>query len=213
MNESRDQSVVRPQVFSDNYGGLQDEDDEDAGVFANMSEEERYAFVRSEAKNLREIYRLEYRISMLAQERKRGPLADRAERELITGRNELDRRVWNELYRFEEAYRDWIEEAVTVYAGGNENSVVERINDVWTRLKNPPEDLQQRIVLLHEALTTVHHRASMGTFMYGGGRDADPLMEGSVNLHLNELTQGEDVPQWDQEIHQLKSLPRGGSKR
>jgi len=162
--------------------------------------------------NLRSIYELEYKVSMLSRERKKGPLADRAEMNLMQWRTSLEAAVNSEISLLHDAFIDWMDESNEKYGGMGDTRIIQSIQGMTDRLASPPAEIGPRIALLHEALTTAHHNASMGTFAYGKGRDNDSAMEGEIQNQLDDLS-NTDVSPWDAELEKLKSMPRGGAKR
>ncbi len=72
--------------------------------------------------------------------------------------------------------------------------------------------ISEKIVVFHRALTTAHNNGRMPEHLYGGGdgmndrnRDADRVLTHLSNMKI--------PPEWDAELKELLSLPRGASMR
>lgn len=214
LQPNQNASPWEPEEPRDTPDYLDPDYDADEHLNENIDEYNLERLVKENTANLSRIYELEYTVFKLSEARKSGPLADRAERELILRTNELSRRLDEELTLLYGAFTDWMHEAETKYAGSNDPRIMKTIRGVYKRLqrRDSGANLKDKIVLMHEALTTAHHNASMGTFAYGLGRGNGRHAEEFIQTLLNELSANPD-PMWDEEMERLIGLPRGGSLR
>lgn len=202
---------VEDPIDTDDVDDLDAEiEDEVSRKKQKMPPEALKELVLQNTRNLKRIYELEYKIAILGQEREKGPLGERAELDLLRWKVELEARVDQEIELLRQAFDDWFYEAETKYKGQNDVEVMRRLRGVQKRLLTPPTDLKGKIVLMHEALTSAHHNASMGTFAYGLGGENDFRQEGLIQEVLDELS-ASDTSAWDEEVNRLKGLPRGAS--
>lgn len=167
-----------------------------------------------DTRNLEAIYELERKVSSLSYARKEGPLNDRAERSLILWRDELIRRVGDEIKNIYYGYEDWLDEAATVYSADGDPQIIGAVEAEARKLRTfgpvTADKLGKALVLMHEALTLAHHNASMGSYVYAPR--APRQLEKFVIRELDRLS-NMDTTKWDQEVSKLTSLPRGASIR
>jgi hypothetical protein len=72
--------------------------------------------------------------------------------------------------------------------------------------------INEKIVVFHRALTTAHNNGRMPEHLYGGG-DGMTDRDRDANRVLTHLSNMKIPPEWDAELKELLSLPRGASMR
>lgn len=165
--------------------------------YVTLSKEFVYSFQSGTAKVpylLEDIYELTYKYQMIQQEQSKGDygletvLEDKAYIELEKIKEGLNNKL-NEMYEpFINTYSHWL----SVH---DQDNVYDKIDVIYNKLHNEYQtvDLDTKIILFHEALTTVHHGGIMADHLLG-------FNSGQGTVYLNYLTSNSLVQEWNEDL-------------